>query len=132
MDVNALVGWCLAVAAVVMAAKAYGWQGAVFAVTVVVFWLLLQLNRALRAMKRAASQPVGHVDSAVMLNARLRSGMTMLQIIGLTRSLGRRVSQEPEVWRWQDEGESAVMLTLRGGKLHEWTLERAVAPGEDA
>ena len=132
MDVNALVGWCLAVAAVVMAAKAYGWQGAVFAVTVVVFWLLLQLNRALRAMKRAASQPVGHVDSAVMLNARLRSGMTMLQIIGLTRSLGRRVSQEPEVWRWQDEGESAVTLILRGGKLHEWTLERAVTPGEDA
>ena len=132
MDVNALVGWCLAVAAVVMAAKAYGWQGAVFAVTVVVFWLLLQLNRALRAMKRAASQPVGHVDSAVMLNARLRSGMTMLQIIGLTRSLGRRISTEPEVWRWQDEGDSAVTLILRGGKLHEWTLERAVTPGEDA
>ena len=132
MAANGFVGWCLAVAAVVMAAKAYGWQGAVFAVTVVVFWLLLQLNRALRAMKRAAARPVGHIDSAVMLNARLRSGMTMLQIIGLTRSLGRRISAEPEVWRWKDEGESAVTLTLRRGKLHEWTLERAVASGEDA
>ena len=129
---NPLIGWCLAVAAVVMAAKAYGWQGAVFALTVVVFWLLLQLNRALRAMKQAASQPVGHVDSAVMLHARLRAGMSMLQIIGLTRSLGRRVSIEPEVWCWQDEGESAVTLTMRAGKLHEWSLDRGMGVGRDA
>ena len=129
---NPLIGWCLAVAAVVMAAKAYGWQGAVFALTVVVFWLLLQLNRALRAMKRAASQPIGHVDSAVMLNARLRAGMSMLQIIVLTRSLGRRLSSEPEVWRWQDEGTCAVTLTMRAGKLHGWSLDRAAVPSEDA
>jgi hypothetical protein len=129
--VNPLVGWFLAVAAVGMAAKAYGWQGAVFAVTVVVFWLLLQLNRALRTMKRAASRPVGHVDSAVMLNARLRSGMTMLQIIGLTRSLGRRVSTEPEVWRWQDDGDCVVTLALRAGKLHHWKLDRRGASAED-
>jgi hypothetical protein len=125
------VGWCLALAAVGMAAQAYGWQGAVFALTVVVFWLLLQFNRALRAMKRAASQPVGHVDSAVMLNARLREGMTMLQIIGLTRSLGRRTGTEPEVWCWQDEGNSVVTLTLHAGKLRRWTLDRPVASAED-
>lgn len=128
---NGLVGWCLAIAAVVMAAKAYGWQGAVFAVTVVVFWLLLQLSRALRAMRRAALRPLGHVDSAVMLNARLRSGMTMLQIIGLTRSLGRRISADPEVWRWQDEGDSVITLSLHAGKLHHWTLDRPVASDED-
>lgn len=127
-----LIGWFLAVAAVGMAAKAYGWQGAVFALTMVVFWLLLQLSRALRAMKRAASRPVGHVDSAVMLNARLRSGMTMLQIIGLTRSLGRRVTTQPEVWRWQDEGGSVVTLTMGAGKLSEWTLDRDVGAGGDA
>ena len=128
---NAWLGWCLALAGVGMAAQAYGWQGAVFALTVVVFWLLLQLNRALRAMKRAASRPVGHVDSAVMLNARLRSRMTMLQIIGLTRSLGRRISTEPEVWRWQDEGHSVVTLTLHAGKLSHWTLDRPVASADD-
>jgi hypothetical protein len=130
--VNPLLGWCLVVAAVVMSARAYGWPGVAFAVTVIVFWLLLQFNRAMRAMRGASSAPVGHVGSAVMLNARLKRGMTMLQIIGLTRSLGRSISKEPEVWRWADDGGSVVTATLQGGRLADWRLERPEPPPADA
>jgi hypothetical protein len=44
----------------------------VLAVTVVVFWLLLQFSRALRVMRRPPARPVGTVPNAVMLHARLR------------------------------------------------------------
>jgi hypothetical protein len=93
----------------------------------VVFWLLLQFSRALRVMRLAGQSPVGRVDSAVMLAARLKPGQTMLQIIALTRSLGRRESadgEEPERWAWTDDGGSAVTLSLRRGKLQSWELTR--------
>jgi hypothetical protein len=81
---NPIIGWSLATILVVVAWYSYGWQGVLLSVSVVVFWLLLQFSRAMRAMRQAGQAPVGHVDSAVMLNAKLQPGMTMLQVIGLT------------------------------------------------
>jgi glucose-6-phosphate-specific signal transduction histidine kinase len=124
---NPWMGWGLAALGTVMAGFQYGWQGLVLAVSVTVFWLLLQFSRAIRAMKNAAAAPVGHVPSAVMLNARLKAGMTLLQVIGLTRSLGQRLGAEgvePEQWRWADDGGVSVTLTLQGGKLTRWDLQR--------
>lgn len=121
---NPIVGWGLAVLAVAASWQAYGWQGVVMAVTVVVFWLLLQFNRAMRAMKNAASAPKGQVDSAVMLNAKLKAGMTMMQVITLTRSLGERVRESPETWAWGDNSANRVTLEFAGGKLRRWELIR--------
>ncbi|HEY0855911.1 MAG TPA: hypothetical protein VGE16_02575 [Albitalea sp.] len=121
---NPVVGWTLALAAAALAWLSYGWQGLVFAVTVIVFWLLLQFNRALRVMKNAADAPLGHVDSAVMLNAKLRRGLTLLQVLTLTKALGRKVSDAPESWSWADDSGAAVTVVLRAGKLDSWTLTR--------
>ena len=124
---NPIIGWALAALATGLAWLQYGWKGLVLAVTLVVFWLLLQFSRALRAMKQAGQAPVGQVPSAVMLNAKLKPGLTLLQVIQLTRSLGRRTSpegQEPECWEWADEGGTRVVLELRGGKLSRWELVR--------
>jgi hypothetical protein len=124
---NPYFGWALAVVMVAVGWQSYGWQGVLFAVTVVVFWLLLQFNRALRAMKNAAAAPVGRVDSAVMLNARLEAGMPMLKVLALTKSLGRKVAAEPETWAWADDGGSEVTVELHGGKVKRWQLNR---PGD--
>ena len=82
---NAAAGWGLAALAVAAGWWAYGWQGIVVVLTLVVFWLLLQFSRALRAMRTAAARPVGCVDNVVMLHARLRPGMRLVDIIVLTR-----------------------------------------------
>jgi len=127
---NPLLGWTLAAVAVLAGWKLYGWPGVLLALTLVTFWLLLQFSRALRAMKLAGQAPVGQVPNAVMLNAKLQPGMTMLQVINLTRSLGRRQGSD-DVWRWQDGGASHVTLTFAAGKLQRWVLERppdAAAP----
>jgi hypothetical protein len=121
---NPVLGWALAALFVAVAWRQYGWQGVGFAASVIVFWLLLQFTRAMRVMKKAASAPVGHVDSAVMLNARLRTGMPMIQVVPLTRSLGRKVSDDPETWAWRDEGGSSVTLVFDKGRLASWTLDR--------
>jgi hypothetical protein len=96
----------------------------VMAVSVIVFWLLLQFSRAMRAMKNAATAPKGRVGSAVMLNARLKVGMTLMQVIALTESLGERVSETPETWAWADDGDSRVTLVFEGAKLQSWQLTR--------
>jgi hypothetical protein len=132
---SSVLGWGLAIAAIALAWLSYGWQGVVLAVTVVVFWLLLQFSRALRVMKQAAAAPVGQVPSTVMFNTKLRSGMTMMQVLPLTRSLGQRIesptaNHQTESWRWSDEGGSYVTLTFVHGKLDRWHLHRPTQAGE--
>ena len=121
---NPIAGWLLAVIALLAGWQSYGWQGLALAVTLITFWLVLQFIRAIRVMKNAAGAPVGHVDSAVMLHSRLRAGMTLVQIVATTRSLGRKVAVEPETWAWSDAGDATVTLVLVGGKLRDWALSR--------
>ena len=121
---NPILGWLLAAALVAVAWYSYGWQGVLAAVSAVVFWLLLQFSRVMRTMRHAGQAPVGRVGSAVMLNAQLRPGMTMLQVIGLTKSLGRRLDSGDDAWAWSDEGGSSVRLQFRAGKLASFELDR--------
>jgi hypothetical protein len=89
-----------------------------------VFWLLLQFNRAIRVMKNASSAPVGQVDSAVMLHARLKPGLTLMQVIGFTRSLGRKVSDDPERYEWSDASGARVTIDVHEGRCTSWQLQR--------
>jgi uncharacterized protein (DUF58 family) len=124
---NPIVGWTLAVVALVAGWRSYGWPGIVLAFSVIVFWLLIQFNRSVKVMRNAAGSPIGHVDSAVMLNAKLSAGLPMIRIVTLTRSLGRRVAEEPETWTWADASGSAVTVVFHKGRCVSWALTRPEA-----
>lgn len=100
-----------------------GWQGVVLAMTLIVFWLLLQFRALMKVMSAAKDTPLGHVESAVMLNTRLHEGMKLLQVLSLTKSLG--VKCGPEAYVWTDTGGDSVEVTLHKGKVASWTLKRA-------
>jgi len=125
---NAFVGWILATVAVAAGYASYGWPGMVLAVTLVVFWLLLQFSRALRALRKAGAAPVGHVGSAVMLHSKLREGMTLVQVLALSGSLGERVAPPhdgaEESWCWRDAGGVTVTVNLSRGRMQSWALQR--------
>ncbi|GAP36004.1 hypothetical protein [Piscinibacter sakaiensis] len=127
-----MTGWLLAAVALAVGFWSYGWQGGVLALSVIVFWLLLQFSRAMRAMRRASESPVGRLRNAVMFQSRLKRGMTMLQIVGQTRSLGqRRPELGDDVWTWTDDGGVGVTLHFERGQLARWTLDRpADGPAE--
>jgi hypothetical protein len=115
------------VAVVVLAYRAYGWPGIAIAVTGMVMWVLLHFTRLTQILKRAGNRPIGFVDSAVMLNARLRPGLTLLHVIGMTRALGEQLSPkdaQPEVFRWTDGSASQVTCEFAHGKLAKWELQR--------
>ncbi len=119
------IAWALAVAAIGAGYASYGGPGVALAGTVIVFWLLLDFSRALRAMRRAASAPKGSVPSAVMLATRLRPGMTTVDVLRIAGSLGEPVSGGAEErYRWTDAGGSAVVATFGGGRLQSSTLQR--------
>jgi hypothetical protein len=63
-----------------------------------------------------------------MLHSQLKTGMTLLQVLVLTRSLGEKVepplSNSDDGWRWRDGDNSVVTTTFRAGHLLEWTLRR--------
>ena len=121
---NPILGWALAAAALAAGWRGYGWSGIALALSVIVFWLLMQFNRSLKVMRNAASAPVGHIDSAVMLNSKLSAGLPMLRVVTLTRSLGRRVTEEPETWAWVDASGSNVTIVFDKGRCQRWTLNR--------
>ena len=124
-----VVGWALAAAAVVVGWLGYGWRGMVLAISVVVFWLLLQFSRSLRALREAAKRPVGTVASAVMLNARLRRGLRLADVIKMTGSLGLKLGDEPERFAWRDAGGDSVEVEFaRDGRVTAWQLVRGGSP----
>ncbi len=125
---NAALSWALAAIAVVAGYVSYGWPGVALALTVVVFWLLLQFSRALRTLRAASGRPVGTCKSAVMLHAKLHAGMRLMHIIKLTQSLGTQLHDEPETFRWVDDGGDAVQVQLRSGRVVSWLLQRATQP----
>jgi len=121
---NATLGWALAVIGTAMGYLAYGGYGVALAVSAVVFWLLLQFTRALRALRCAGQAPVGHVDSAVMLHAKLETGMRLMDLLVLARSLGEKTAEEPETFRWTDASGASVSVEMNKGRCARWTLQR--------
>jgi hypothetical protein len=113
--------------------RAMGWPGIALAAGGVVMWILLHFTRLMTILKKAANSPVGHVGSAVMLNAKLKKGQTLMHVIAMTRSLGAQQTpkdEQPEVFTWTDAGESKVTCTFVGGKLSDWALERPATDTE--
>jgi hypothetical protein len=119
------------VALVVLAYRSYGWAGVAAVASGLMMWLLLHFTRTMQVLKRAANRPIGLVDSAVMLNAKLRPGFTLLHVVAMTRSLGELLSpkdEQPEVFRWTDNSASSVTCTFVGGKLSQHALFRPAQP----
>jgi hypothetical protein len=118
-----------------VAYRSYGWAGVALVGGAIAMFLLLHFNRAMQVLKRTAERPVGYVASAVMLNAKLSKGSTLMHVIAMTRALGEQRSpqdRQPELFRWTDTGGSWVDAVFVDGKLREWTLKRlASAPDQN-
>ena len=117
-------------AAVVLAYRSYGWAGIAAVVTGVAMWGLLHFTRMMQVLKRAANRPIGYTESTVMLNAKLKPGMTLMHVVAMTRALGQLKSvkgEQPEVFTWTDGTQSQVSCTFVGGKLSHHTLFRPQA-----
>ena len=127
MNFQKIIVPVLGVVGVVLAYRFYGWAGVAAAATGIVMWVLLHFTRMMTILKRAANRPIGYVDSAVMLNAKLKPGMTLLHVVAMTRALGALQSAkdaQPEIFRWTDGGESQVTATFVSGKLVQHELFR--------
>ena len=113
----------------------YGGPGVAVATGIRVIWRLLHFTGRMQVLKRAADRPIGYVGSAVMLNAKLRPGVTLLHVVAMTKSLGALQSAkdaQPELYRWTDGTQSHVTCEFHGGKLKKWELVRPAQAGEAA
>lgn len=110
-----------------LAWRAFGNRGVALVGSGLVLWGLLHVTRMVHVLYRASQHPVGHVDSAVMLNAKLKAGVPLLHVLALTRALGQRKSEpdaQPEVYVWTDTGGSFVRAEFVQGRLRQWVLHR--------
>jgi len=131
MNFNKILAPVVIVGFTVGAWQAFQWAGIALAAGGVVMWILLHFTRMVTILKKAADRPIGHVASAVMLNAKLRKGVNLMHVIAMTRSLGMLLTEkdaQPEIYTWTDTSQSVVTCTFVGGKLTEWTLVRPQEP----
>ena len=108
-----------------------GWGGVAFVVGGLVMFMLVHFSRLMGVLNRAAKSPKGYVGSAVMLNAKLKQGVNLLHVMAMTRSIGEALSkegEEPELFRWTDDGGSSVTCEFVRGRLAKWTLARPDEP----
>ena len=116
---------------VVVAYRGYGWLGVGLVVTGIVTWMLLHFTRMMKVLQRASNRPVGYVDSAVMLNAKLKPNVNLMHVMAMTKALGEQLSEKdanPEIYRWTDGSASSVTCTFDKGKLVKWELLRPETP----
>ena len=122
-----IITFILVVTAFAVAYTNYKWPGVAVVVTGLVTWALLHFSRMMQVLKRAADRPIGYVGSAVMLNAKLKKGVTLMHVIAMTKALGELLSVkdvQPEIFRWTDGTQSHVTCTFLGGKLQSWVMFR--------
>ena len=132
MNFAKIIGPLAVIVFTIGAWRQFGWAGIALAAGGVIMWILLHFTRLMHILKKASQRPIGHVASAVMLNARLKKGMTLMHVIAMTKSLGALQTpkdEQPEIFLWTDPGLSNVSCTFVGGKLMDWRLTR---PAEDA
>jgi hypothetical protein len=119
--------WAAGALFIAVAYQRFGWPGVALVVTGIMFWMLLHFTRMMTVLKRATNAPMGYVASAVMLNAKLKTGVTLLHVTAMTKSLGLLQSEkdaQPEIYRWTDTSGSHVTCTFVGGKLTTYLLWR--------
>jgi hypothetical protein len=135
MNLQKILAPALGVVLVAAAWRAYGWSGVGIVVTGIVMWMLLHFTRLTHVLKKASERPVGHVGSAVMLNAKLKPGVNLLHVIAMTGALGELLSpkdEQPEIYRWTDATASHVTCEFVAGRLAKWTLLRPPPADEGA
>ena len=135
MDLRKIVTPLFGVLLIAAGYRIYGWGGVALVAGGLVMWVLLHFNRVTRVLGKAADRPVGYVGSAVMLNAKLKPRVNLLHVTALTEALGERLSpanEDPEIYRWTDDGASSVTCEFVKGKLVKWRLFRPqTAEGEN-
>jgi hypothetical protein len=122
-----------AIGALIASYLYFKWTGVALVASGLVTWALLHFNRLMQILKRAADRPIGYVGSSVMLNAKLKKGVSLMHVVAMTKALGELLTEknaQPEVYRWTDGTKSHVSCTFVGGKLQSWELFRPTEPAE--
>ena len=141
MIMQRIVVPALALTVLVLAYYYYSWMGVAAAGGLLVMWAMLHFTRLMHILQRAAQRPIGYVGSAVMLNVKLKPGMTLMHVVAMTRALGELRSAkdaQPELYRWTDGSGSWVECPFVGGRLRSHQMvrppadEQAAAPQADA
>ena len=130
MKFKGVLLWCAVAALVALAYRRWGWPGVALASGFLTMWVLLYVTRLMAVVRRAAQRPRGWIESAVMFNAQLSTGRSVMRVTAQAQSLGEPLEASPDALerlRWHDDSDAAVICAFRHGKLVDWQLERPTA-----
>ena len=128
----------LALALCLAAWRSYGAQGLLLAVLMISFWVLLHFTKLMRLLRAAAARPMGAVGDVPALQAQLRLGMPLHEVIRRTGCLGDRLGDASaaagahERFAWCDAQGRSLQLDFEHGRLSRIERQDSPTPPENA
>jgi len=114
--------------------RSYGLPGLLLALLMASFWALVSFTRMMRLLREASARPLGAVADARALQAALRPGQPMHEVIRRAACLGQREggdeAQGEDVFVWRDPQGARVRARFRSGRLQQAVWLAPEAPQE--
>lgn len=99
-----------ALAALFLGGALLGWPGVVLVLAGVMAVLMARFLRLMRVVRLTAEGPTGVVADTTALQAQLRLGMALVDVLARAGSAGEPVPEAVRTYRWRDAG--GAQLTL--------------------
>ena len=97
-------------------------------VTEVEFWLQTQFSRSMRMRRQAKESPIGRVDDVVMLHSKPKPDLHLLDVMPLTRNLGKMVADVTDTFVRTDASDERLRVEFSQDRFNAFALKRIAEP----
>lgn len=104
------------IACYVMGSSSFGWVGVIAVMMVFVVICGVQFYRTFKLLATIQNAPEGRVHNALWLAQNIKPGMSLVKIVQRAGALGKKQSDAPEVFGWQDD-KHRIDVTLAEQKV---------------
>lgn len=82
---------------------AFGWAGIMLGTVFIVVLAASPAYRIYKLIGAINSTPEGQTANAALLHQQISTGMPLLTIVQIARALGKQISDNPDIYIWQDQ-----------------------------
>ena len=111
----AFIALAFLVAMTIIFGRAFGWLGVLAVTAVFTLICFYFFYRTMRLLKAIQAMPEGRTAQAQYVHAHIRTGMNITKIVQIAQALGKKISDEPIIYIWEDK-QNRVSVTFENNK----------------
>lgn len=109
--------------------RSFGWVGVIAVIAIFVIICALQFYRIFKLIATIQHAPEGVTQNAVWLSKQIKPGMSLVKVVQRARALGKKISDSPEIYIWQDSSH-CLEVTLTDMRIIDIQIKKLDKEGE--